>query len=70
MEKIFRALGDASRRRLLDALLKKDGQTLAELDAALPDVTRFATMKHLRVLEAANLLVHRSWTRRIGTGSR
>jgi uncharacterized protein YndB with AHSA1/START domain/DNA-binding transcriptional ArsR family regulator len=62
MEKIFRALGDASRRRLLDALLKKDGQTLAELDAALPDVTRFATMKHLRVLEAAGLVS----TRRAG----
>jgi uncharacterized protein YndB with AHSA1/START domain len=62
MEKIFRALGDRSRRRLLDALLRKDGQTLAELDAALPQVTRFATMKHLRVLEAAGLIA----TRRAG----
>ena len=62
MEKIFRALADRSRRRLLDVLLRRDGQTVAELDAALPDVTRFATMKHLRVLEAAGLLT----TRRVG----
>ena len=62
MEKIFRALSDPSRRRLLDVLRRKDGRTVGQLDAALPHVTRFATMKHLRVLEAAGLVV----TRKVG----
>jgi uncharacterized protein YndB with AHSA1/START domain/DNA-binding transcriptional ArsR family regulator len=62
MEKVFRALGDGSRRRLLDELFRKDGQTVTELDAVLPRVTRFATMKHLRILEAAGLVT----TRRMG----
>jgi DNA-binding transcriptional ArsR family regulator len=56
VELVFRALADRSRRRLLDALHRRDGQTLGELDAVLPDVTRFATMKHLRVLERAGLV--------------
>lgn len=59
MEAVFRALGDPSRRRLLDALFRRDGQTVGELDARLRGVTRFATMKHLRVLEAAGLVVTR-----------
>jgi len=59
MEAVFRALSDPSRRRLLDALHRRDGQTVGELDAALRGVTRFATMKHLRVLEAAGLVVTR-----------
>ena len=59
MEKVFRALKDRSRRRLLDALRRRDGQTLSQLDAALPRVTRFATMKHLRILENAGLVTTR-----------
>ena len=62
MEKVFRALSDPSRRRLLDVLRRKDGRTVGQLDAALPRVTRFATMKHLRVLEQAGLVT----TRRMG----
>ena len=66
MEKVFRALSDPSRRRLLDQLFRRDGQTVTELDAALPRVTRFATMKHLRILETAGLVV----TRRAGREKR
>lgn len=66
MEDVFRALSDPSRRLLLDQLFRKDGQTVTELDAALPEVTRFATMKHLRILEAAGLVV----TRRVGREKR
>jgi uncharacterized protein YndB with AHSA1/START domain len=62
MEKVFRALSDRSRRRLLDVLYRKDGRTVGELDAVLPRVTRFATMKHLRILETAGLVT----TRRVG----
>src|SRR5262245_15961775 len=62
MKLVFRALSDSSRRRLLDMLRRRDGQTVKQLDAALPGVTRFATMKHLRILEAAGLVT----TRRLG----
>ena len=56
MDAVFRALGDPTRRRLLDALFKKDGQTLSALEARLP-MTRFGVMKHLRILEDARLIV-------------
>ena len=61
MENVFRALGDPSRRRLLDALHAQDGQTLHQLEGQL-DMTRFGVMKHLRVLERAGLVT----TKRIG----
>jgi len=56
---VFRALGDPSRRLLLDHLFKEDGQTLGQLERVLPDMTRFGVMKHLRVLERVNLVVTR-----------
>jgi uncharacterized protein YndB with AHSA1/START domain/DNA-binding transcriptional ArsR family regulator len=56
MDEVFKALADASRRRLLDKLFKLDGQTLGELEAHLPEMTRFGVMKHLRVLEDAGLV--------------
>ena len=56
---VFRALADASRRRLLDRLLVKNGQTLGELCQGL-DITRQAVAKHLSILEQANLV---SWKR-------
>jgi uncharacterized protein YndB with AHSA1/START domain/DNA-binding transcriptional ArsR family regulator len=56
---VFRALGDPSRRLLLDSLFASDGQTLGELSAQLPGMTRFGVMKHLRILEAAGLVVSR-----------
>ena len=62
MEPVFRALADTHRRRLLDRLREQDGQTLGELEAALPQMTRFGVMKHLRVLEDAHLMT----TRRVG----
>jgi uncharacterized protein YndB with AHSA1/START domain/DNA-binding transcriptional ArsR family regulator len=61
-EEVFRALADDSRRLLLDRLFERDGQTLSELEAALPAMTRFGVMKHLRVLESAGLVT----TRRMG----
>jgi uncharacterized protein YndB with AHSA1/START domain/DNA-binding transcriptional ArsR family regulator len=56
---VFRALADANRRTLLDRLFERDGQTLGDLEAALPGMTRFGVMKHLRVLEAAGLVTSR-----------
>ena len=56
---VFRALADASRRRLLDRLHQRNGQTLGELCRGL-DMTRQAVAKHLAVLGEANLV---SWRR-------
>jgi DNA-binding transcriptional ArsR family regulator len=55
---IFKALGDSSRRFLLDLLFNRDGQTLGELEGHLA-MTRFGVMKHLKVLENAGLVITR-----------
>jgi len=49
-------LSDQTRRRMLD-LLAERRRTTGELAAAFPKLSRFAVMKHLRVLEQAHLLV-------------
>ncbi|GAA1567045.1 metalloregulator ArsR/SmtB family transcription factor [Kribbella hippodromi] len=54
-DEVFRALADPSRRRLLDLLNGRNGQTLRELCAEL-DMARQSVSKHLAVLEAANLV--------------
>ena len=56
MDAVFKALADASRRKLLDSLFARSGQTLGELCVQL-DMTRQAVTKHLAILEAANLVV-------------
>jgi DNA-binding transcriptional ArsR family regulator len=58
MDDVFKALADPTRRELLDRLYGRDGQTLTGLEKDLP-MTRFGVMKHLRVLEEANLVVTR-----------
>src|SRR5213594_2163004 len=60
-EQAFRALGDPTRRAILDRLFEQDGQTLGELEEGF-EMTRFGVMKHLRVLEDAGLVV----TRKVG----
>lgn len=54
-DKVFKALADPSRRRLLDRLHKDNGQTLSGLCEHL-DMTRQAVTKHLVLLEKANLV--------------
>ncbi len=56
MDAVFKAIDDPSRRLLMDRLLEDDGQTLGELSAHLPGMTRFGVMNHLRVLEEAGLV--------------
>jgi uncharacterized protein YndB with AHSA1/START domain len=58
MDPVFRALADPTRRSLLDELFEQDGQTLSALEGRLP-MTRFGVMKHLRVLEDADLVTTR-----------
>ncbi|HXX30868.1 MAG TPA: metalloregulator ArsR/SmtB family transcription factor [Myxococcaceae bacterium] len=55
MDKVFKALADRSRRKLLDRLYADNGQTLGQLCEHL-DMTRQAVTQHLAVLEAAGLL--------------
>jgi DNA-binding transcriptional ArsR family regulator/uncharacterized protein YndB with AHSA1/START domain len=55
MDDVFKALSDPNRRRLLDRLNKRNGQSLTELCAGL-DMTRQSVTKHLAVLEAALLV--------------
>jgi DNA-binding transcriptional ArsR family regulator len=57
-DRVFKALADPTRRRLLDRLFERDGRTLTELEAEV-EMTRFGVMKHLRVLEEAGLVVTR-----------
>jgi DNA-binding transcriptional ArsR family regulator len=55
MDRVFKALADKSRRRLLDLLHTENGQTLGDLCQHL-DMSRQAVTKHLLVLEEANLV--------------
>lgn len=54
-DRVFKGLADPSRRRLLDALRKRNGQALGRLCAHL-DMTRQAVSQHLKRLEDANLV--------------
>jgi uncharacterized protein YndB with AHSA1/START domain/DNA-binding transcriptional ArsR family regulator len=55
MDDVFKALADPTRRRLLDSLNARNGQTLRELCSGL-GMARQSVSKHLAVLEAANLI--------------
>jgi DNA-binding transcriptional ArsR family regulator len=52
---LFKALADPTRRRLLDLLYRRDGQTLGALCEHM-DMSRQAVTQHLAVLEEANLV--------------
>ncbi len=52
---VFKALADPTRRRLLDVLRARNGQTLGALCADL-EMTRQGVTQHLRRLEDANLV--------------
>lgn len=58
MDAIFKSLTDPTRRALLNSLRARNGQTLTELCADL-SLTRFGVMKHLKVLEEADLVLTR-----------
>jgi uncharacterized protein YndB with AHSA1/START domain len=58
VDAVFKALSDPTRRQLLDTLRDRGGLTLTELERGL-GMTRFGVMKHLKVLEEANLVVTR-----------
>ena len=55
IDKVFKALADPTRRRLLDLLHRENGQTLTALCAHM-DMSRQAVTQHLQQLEEANLV--------------
>ena len=55
VDRVFKALADPTRRRLLDSLRRADGQTLGSLCGQL-DMARQSATQHLAVLEDANLI--------------
>lgn len=55
IDKVFKALADPTRRRLLDLLHRDNGQTLMALCEDM-DMTRQAVTQHLQQLEEANLV--------------
>lgn len=56
LDRLLRALGDATRRRLLDRLRDQPGSTLSALGEGFA-LSRQAISKHLAVLGAADLVV-------------
>src|SRR4051812_37325809 len=54
-DRVFKALADPSRRRLLDLLHERNGQTLGQLCAHL-DMARQSASQHLELLIDANLI--------------
>lgn len=55
IDRVFKALADPTRRRLLDQLHDENGQTLMALCEHM-DMTRQAVTQHLQLLEDANLI--------------
>jgi DNA-binding transcriptional ArsR family regulator len=61
MGDVFKALADPTRRRILDELTERDGQTLFEICSRLANKhqlgsSRQAISQHLQLLEAAGLI--------------
>lgn len=54
-DRVFKALADPTRRRMLDRLHERNGQTLGELCDQLA-MARQSASQHLDILEAANLI--------------
>ena len=57
LEASWRALSNPIRRQMLD-ILREGRATTGELADSLPQISRFAVMQHLRVLEEGGLVAH------------
>ena len=56
MDAVFRALASESRRRILDIVKNRPGCNVNDVCASF-DMSRIAVMKHLRLLEDAQLIL-------------
>ena len=54
-DKVFKALADPTRRKLLDLLCERNGQPLGRLCESL-EMARQSATQHLGILEEANLV--------------
>ena len=55
---VIQAIADPTRRRLLDALREQDGQPIASLTEKVAPLGRHVVLKHIHVLEAADLALY------------
>jgi DNA-binding transcriptional ArsR family regulator len=55
-DRIYRALADPTRRRLLQRLAERPGLSTGQLVAGIPGLSRWAVMKHLGVLRECDLV--------------
>jgi DNA-binding transcriptional ArsR family regulator len=55
VDAVFAALGDPTRRRVLDEIGRRGGATATEVAADLP-ITRQAVAKHIAILSGAGLV--------------
>ena len=56
---MFKALADPTRRRILDLLHVRNGQSLSDIETEIgrhSEMTRFGVMKHVKVLVEAGLV--------------
>ena len=56
MDEVFKALADPNRRKILDLVRATPGMNVNDLTQHF-EFSRFATMKHLRILEQAKLVI-------------
>lgn len=56
MDKIFKALADKNRRKILDIVTDNSGINVNELSEHF-EFSRFAVMKHIKILEDVELIV-------------
>lgn len=56
LDDVFKALADPSRRKILDIVRTRPGITVQALSECF-EFSRYATMKHLRILEHAKLIL-------------
>jgi len=55
-DELFRALGDPTRRAILDLLAQREVMTVTELAAQFPSLVRSGISKHLMALRQAGLV--------------
>jgi DNA-binding transcriptional ArsR family regulator len=64
LDKVWKALADRTRRRILD-LLREGPRRTTEIVEAFPRLSRFGVMKHLEVLKDCRLVVARKQGREV-----
>jgi DNA-binding transcriptional ArsR family regulator len=64
MDAVFEALSHQTRRKILDIVQSMPGCSVSDVVKYFEDISRIAVMKHLDVLEAANLLISNKVGRR------